>query len=134
MLSDELITRKELAKKALSSGYRITERTLRYWAKEGLIPKPVFIKGDKRAYYPVSLLSRLAIIEGLRRKSLKEIRRVLEKPRWEIEVGGELRRVVEKLGSWRKDGAKFTCYKLEDGTIILRRVPFLGLVRDKEKR
>lgn len=58
----------------------VTERTLRYWAMKGLIPKPI-IK-NRRACYPVSLLEVLERIQPLRRKTIEEMKKVV----WESEL------------------------------------------------
>jgi len=71
-----LVSRGQLAELANQSGMNITERTLKFWAGRGLIPKPIII--SRRAHYPVSLLERLRIIESLRRKSIAEMKDVAE--------------------------------------------------------
>jgi len=73
--AEKLVTRKELAKAARKEGVRVTERTLRYWAMRGLIPKPVIKK--RKAYYPLSLIGVLKRIEALRRKTIEEVRSIV---------------------------------------------------------
>lgn len=66
---------------ARARGIDIGERTLRYWAQVGLIPKPLKVKGKgNRAFYPASLVDRLAAIKALRGLSVEEIKRTLGRP------------------------------------------------------
>lgn len=74
-IANKLVTRQELAKEARARGVNVTERTLRYWAMRGLIPKPV-IK-QRRACYPLSLLETLEKIEPLRRKTIEQVKRIV---------------------------------------------------------
>jgi hypothetical protein len=69
---EKLVTRDSLARIARAEGMNVTDRTLRYWAMRGLIPKPI-IK-DRKACYPISLISILRKIEPLRRKTIEEVR------------------------------------------------------------
>lgn len=72
-----VITRKELAKKAHDAGMNITERTLRFWAMKGLIPKPII--HNRRAYYDDGLMEKLQLIESMRAKSLQEMKDIVWK-------------------------------------------------------
>lgn len=72
---EELVSRAELAGRAQDLGLKVTERTLRYWAYRGLIPKPALREG--RAYYSLSLLGDLRAIESLRRKPIEEVKSIV---------------------------------------------------------
>jgi len=80
------VSRAKLASMARQAGLKVTERTLRYWAFRGLIPRPTLVGG--RAYYPTSMIEELRMIEPLRRKSVEEIGSILrgEAPRFNYEV------------------------------------------------
>jgi DNA-binding transcriptional MerR regulator len=79
-LSDKMVAQGELLRMARAEGLPIKGRTLRFWATKGLIPYPSRIAGNgMRGYYPLSMLTRLRRICSLRKRSLNEIKLIIEK-------------------------------------------------------
>lgn len=70
-----LVLRSVLAEMAQSAGLAITERTIRYWAMRGLIPRPTIVK--RRACYQKEVLEKLQVIEALRPKTIEQIKQIM---------------------------------------------------------
>jgi DNA-binding transcriptional MerR regulator len=71
----ELITRAELARQAQIEGMNVTERTIRYWAGENLLPRPVRLRGHgTRAFYSTDLLEMVRALVALRPAKIKSLR------------------------------------------------------------
>src|SRR5690349_18596297 len=69
---------REFDLKELCEAGNVTERTVRYYIAEGLLPPPVGIKSQSR--YTTAHLERLQLIQSLKEKdfSLRQIKTLLE--------------------------------------------------------
>ena len=119
-IPSDLVTRDELARLAQAEGLELTERTIRYWAKVGLIPHPRRVPGTGlKSFYPRSLLERLRVLAATRPGAVKRLR---EGKRGEVETvrfGTHEFRLLPELADWEEDGKVFSLRVLEDGSGFL---------------
>lgn len=122
----ELITRAELARRAQAEGLDVTERTIRYWAGQNLLPRPVRLRGQgTRAFYPVDLLDLVRALVALRPAKIRSLReQVCEmraKPTELLEVGEQQFKVLSTPISWSGKGFEYRLYALADnsGDLVL---------------
>lgn len=115
----DLVTRDELATLAQGEGLSLTTRTLRYWARQGWIPRPWRVEGEGlRAFYPCSLMKRLRVLSAIRPKRLRELKENLGEAET-IQFGEDTFRVLPAIARWERDGTEFSVRVLEDGSGML---------------
>jgi len=115
----DLVTRGELAELARAEGMDVTERTIRYWASEGLLPRPYRVAGEgTRSFYPMSLLDRLRVLCATRPSRIKKLRRSIGKAET-IHFGDDTFSVLPASAVWERDSTEFSLRMLEDGSGML---------------
>jgi len=110
-------TQQEIVEQLEAEGFKLSLRTLRYWAGQGMIPKPTLIsegRYGRRGYYPES------IIDELRSLCLRTGRRkdgVIEVIDW---PGIQKLEVLEIIERKAVNGKLYTWKKLNNGGVIFQ--------------
>jgi len=113
----KMLTQQEVVKLLTQEGYRISVRTLRYWASKGIIPRPILISNGRyglRGYYPESILAEIRPLckkEGRRKDGVIEI---IDWP------GAKRLEVVEIIERKAVNGKIYVWKKLKDGGVIFQ--------------
>jgi len=126
-----LIARDELARKAREDlGLDVDERTIRFWAKEGLMPWPKRIDGrGLKSFYPEEMLDWVAVLASIRPSNISDIRDELRDrcmnndlaPR-KLEAASEEFDVFPMLSSWEDEsGQTNELYLVVGGGLLLRK-------------
>jgi len=121
----EGLTLAEISNILNSWGLRISKRTIRHWAKLGLIPKPVVVSFGRygaRAFYPEDALAHNATVYFMRNQKLEERRRLLNQQVIEVlnYPGYPPLEIVEVLERVSKDGKTYTYKRLRSGGILVQ--------------
>ena len=114
--------RQELIEQAKARGFRLSGRTLRYWQKSGLLPKPRFIwdgGGKGRADYDPQTLDIACFLSELKGKSLMEKRKELDDLKELYYLPGYGLVKVEEIVQQVRDGQIYAYRKLMNGDIVL---------------
>lgn len=103
---------------AQQEGLDISERTLRYWAKEKLIPPPEFNR-DRRACYPISLIERLRLIDQLRQpRTLHGIKQMVEEIET-LKIGDRTFCIIRDLGEIESENHVYAIREIENGQYLV---------------
>lgn len=127
-----MVTRDELARLARREGLDVTKRTIRWWAKEGFLPRPTWIRGrGQRAFYPKRVLDLVRILAALRSSNVREAREklrehVLEDVPLETEVieldSGEVE-LSPSLQSWESGDFEYSLHLVAgSGLVVMKRI------------
>jgi len=112
-----MLTQQEIVETLKLEGYRISVRTLRYWANKGIIPRPALISEGRyglRGYYPESIIDEIRLLckkEGRRKDGVIEI---IDWP------GAKKLEVIEIIERKAVDGKIYIWKKLKDGGVIFQ--------------
>lgn len=126
---NDVITRAELAQRAQDEGLDVTERTIRYWAGQNLLPRPIRLRGQgTRAFYPASLLDMVRALVALRPAKIRSLREQLYEAQIRPtkllgapETNGQRFEVLSTPISWSSQDFEYSLYTLADdsGSLLL---------------
>ena len=125
-LSDDLLSADELVDLANAEGMNISKRTLRYWAAEGLIPRPMRVSGEGiRSFHPRGTIERLRVLSATMPNRIRELRENVSEAET-LQFGDRTFRVLPASVKWEGENTEFSVQMLEDGSGML-------LVKRKKK-